>query len=262
MKITKVVLTGANGQMGQAMLKVLDNESDIEVVGAVDVNGGMPLNKVLGNDNPLKVEVSLAEVLANTQPDVLVDFTNARAAVENASEALKRGVRPVIGSTGLNTEQVSLLHSLCEENRCGALVAPNFALGAILMMRFAVECSKYFPDCEIVELHHDKKIDAPSGTAAATARMISESRTAANSPVEHREKTLGVRGGEIFGVPVHSIRLPGLVAHQEVIFGGEGETLTIRHDSLNRSSFGAGLVLAVRKVLNLDRMVIGLENLL
>lgn len=260
----KVILAGAMGNMGQAMLVALDSDKDIEVVGATDVHGhGKPLSDILGRGTSLRVESSLTKLINETTPEVLVDFTNAKAAMENVTLALTAGVRPVIGSTGLTDDNIALLHRLCEEKQCGAVIAPNFALGAILMMRFAQQAARYFPNCEIIEMHHDGKLDAPSGTAAATAKMVSNvNDTKVSQDVEGFEKTIGVRGGEVCGVPVHSVRLPGLVAHQEVIFGGTGETLTIRHDSLSRESFSSGLVLAVKKVINMNRMVVGLENLL
>jgi 4-hydroxy-tetrahydrodipicolinate reductase len=221
----RVVASGAAGRMGQAVCEAVEGAEDMELVARAD--------PALG--------VELAEALAGA--DVVVDFTTPETAPENVRAALEAGVHAVVGTTGFDLEQ---LREAAESATAGAkcLVAPNFAIGAVLLMEVAQRIAPHMPECEIVELHHDKKLDAPSGTAKRTAELIREA------------------GGNVHE-PIHSVRLPGLVAHQEVIFGAEGQTLTIRHDSIDRVSFMPGVLLAIRKVAELpERFVVGLENLL
>jgi 4-hydroxy-tetrahydrodipicolinate reductase len=195
--------------------------------------------------------------------DVLVDFSPGAAAVGHARAAIGRGISPVIGGTGITADQISQLSALCEARGVGAVVAPNFAIGAVLMMEFARQAARHLPHAEIIELHHDRKRDAPSGTALKTAALIAQVRGAPPAAaVPGEEMVVGARGGTADGVHVHSVRLPGLIAHQEVIFGGPGQTLTIRHDSVSEESFMPGLLLAVRRVRALPGLVYGLERLL
>jgi 4-hydroxy-tetrahydrodipicolinate reductase len=209
------------------------------------------------------IESDLDTLLARTPADVLVEFAPGQGAVAHARSAVTRGVRPVIGSTGLSAQDVEELTTRCEGRGVGGVIAPNFALGAVLMMTFSRQAARHFPHVEVIELHHDRKRDAPSGTAAKTAQMIAGARGEAPPPkVQEEETAPGARGGTVDGVRVHSVRLPGLVAHQEVIFGGPGQVLTIRHDSFNEESFMPGLLLAVRRVMELKSLVYGLENLL
>ncbi len=255
-----VVVTGALGKMGNTIMKAVYNHPNTNLVGAVDVKQGDSVGKIIGANLDLLVENDLANVLKEIKPRVLVDFTRADSAFNNALLALENGIHPVIGTTGLTEGNIEHLHVMCEEKQVGAIVSPNFALGTVLMMRFAEEAAKYFNYVEIVEMHHNNKIDAPSGTAIATAKKIGNSLS--KNPKEAKDQPHNLLGKVIDGVPIHSVRLPGLVAHHEVMFGGKGETLTIRHDSISRESFHAGLILAVEKVINLRRLVIGLENLL
>jgi 4-hydroxy-tetrahydrodipicolinate reductase len=201
----------------------------------------------------------LEAALSDTAPDVLVDFTTPQTVAQNALAALAEDVRLVIGTTGMSSADLEEIRGLCETKGIGAVVAPNFAIGAVLMMHFAQIAARHMPCAEIIELHHDKKLDAPSGTALKTADMISQTRPEANKPPGDE---LPSRGQWRHNIPIHSIRLPGLVAHQEVIFGGFEQTLTIRHDSLGRGSFMPGVALAIRKVMELNHLVYGLENLL
>ena len=195
--------------------------------------------------------------------DVLIDFSPGASAVEHGRAAIARGVSPVIGGTGLTADQITQLSGLCEARALGAVIAPNFAIGAVLMMEFARQAVRYLPQAEIIELHHDRKRDAPSGTALKTAAVIGQARGVPPSrAVQEDEMVPGARGGAVEGIRVHSVRLPGLVAHQEVIFGGPGQTLTIRHDSVTEESFMPGLLLAVRRVRALPGLVYGLEKLL
>jgi 4-hydroxy-tetrahydrodipicolinate reductase len=198
--------------------------------------------ELVGRADPL-LDKSLAAVLEECGPDVVVDFTTPDSAFPNARLCLERDTHAVIGTTGITQAELDELDALATRSEVNCFVAPNFAIGAVLMMEAAKLVAPHMPDCEIVELHHEQKLDAPSGTAKRTAELIA-------------------RAGGRADVPIHSVRLPGLVAHQEVIFGGVGQTLAIRHDSLSRESFMPGVLLAVRKVGGLDGLVVGLENLL
>ncbi|BCV21148.1 4-hydroxy-tetrahydrodipicolinate reductase [Moorella sp. Hama-1] len=260
----RVIVTGAAGRMGREMTRGLLQAEDIAVVGAVDRQQAGADIGTLNGLPPAGVTITtdLAEVIAATRPQVMVDFTVAAAALANARIAVERGVSPVIGTTGISLDQLDELHQLCEDRQVGAVVAPNFSLGAVLMMHFAGEAARYFPRAEIIEMHHDQKIDAPSGTALKTAELMAAriKETPKLLPVE--EKVAGARGATYQGLAVHSVRLPGAVAHQEVIFGGQGQLLTIRHDTTSREAFLPGLLLAMRKVNQCRGVVYGLENLL
>jgi 4-hydroxy-tetrahydrodipicolinate reductase len=219
----KVAVSGAAGRMGEAVCEAVEGAEDTELIGRAD--------PALG--------VELSDVLAGT--DVVVDFTTPDTALANAEACLAAGVHVVVGTTGFDLDA---LKRVAEVSQANCFVAPNFAIGAVLLMQVAQTIAPHMPECEIVELHHDRKLDAPSGTAKRTADLIAGA------------------GGSVHE-PIHSVRLPGLVAHQEVIFGGEGQTLSLRHDSIDRRSFMPGVLLAVRKVANLtDRFTVGLEKLL
>ena len=261
----RVAVAGALGKMGQESCKAILNADGMELVGVVDNKNlesnfaaliGIPDVNVFISDN-------LEEVLDRVKPDVLVDFTRPGVVQENTESALRYGVRPVIGTTGMATSEIQHFIKLSSEKKIGGLIAPNFAIGALLMMKFAAEAAKYFPHVEIIELHHDQKMDAPSGTALKTAEAIASvrERMEQGMPGEF-EKIEGARGGNYEGMRIHSVRLPGYVAHQEVLFGGIGQTLSIRHDSISRESFMPGLIIAIHKVMGLDKIVYGLENLL
>jgi len=240
-----VAVAGALGRMGASVCASVAGAEDLALVGGfVRASPGRTIGEALciatGAQAPLCDD--LASFYA-TRPDVVVDFTVQPISVTVVEEAVKRGISPVVGATGWTTEAVDALRAHCAAARLGALLVPNFAIGAVLMMRFAEAAARCFPTVEIVELHHDAKRDRPSGTARLTAERIAAAR-------DGRE------------VPVHSVRLRGLVAHQEVLFGGDGETLTIRHDSFSRDSFMAGVLLAVRRVRGLSGLTIGLDPLL
>ena len=247
-----VAVSGALGRMGREVVAAVQAESDLLLVAEVDKGD------------------SLAGVLANVKPVALVDFSVPEAVMGNIEAALAAHVVPIVGTTGLSPADVAHVRDLCRRHGCGALIAPNFAIGAVLMMRFARLAAKHMPDAEIIEMHHEKKLDAPSGTAAKTAEMIAEGRANAAPmplPADAFEKIPGSRGGKGVGdVPVHSVRLPGFVASQMVIFGGLGQTLTLRHDSIDRKSFMPGVILALRHApvlaANGGALVYGLENLL
>ncbi len=261
----RVLVTGAAGRMGREVVRAVGGADGLACVGAVDIMlTGQDAGTVAGI-GPMGVSISsdLDRALGDTKPDVMVDFTVARAAQANIMTAIRRRVRFVVGTSGMEQAAVDAIVQEAATSGAAGVIVPNFALGAVLMMRFVRQAAKYLPECEIVELHHDGKADVPSGTAKATAHEVASGRgDAVGHACVHVAAGARARGVEIEGVPVHSVRLPGLVAHQEVIFGGPGQTLTIRHDSLGRDSFMPGVLLAVRKVMGLDRVVVGLDPLL
>ena len=219
----KVIVNGAKGKMGEEAVKAINKDAALELAAALD----------MGDD--------LAASIAATKAEVVVDFTHPSAVLSNIKTILASKAHAVIGTTGLAAEDIKIVESLCKANNVNCLIAPNFAIGAVLMMQFAKEAAKHMKDVEIIEFHHAQKADKPSGTAIKTAHMIKEI-TKEN-------------------VPTHSVRLPGLVAHQEVIFGGLGQTLTIRHDTINREAFMPGVIMAIKKISQAKGMVYGLENL-
>ncbi|MCC6382442.1 MAG: 4-hydroxy-tetrahydrodipicolinate reductase [Dehalococcoidia bacterium] len=251
----RVVVSGT-GKMGRQVGAAVASEPGLSLVGFVD---GLATTADLDG---LPVYTNPAFCFDETRPDVVVDFTNAAWTPGLAAAALSAGVRPVIGTTGLSAELLAWLEHECRSLKTGAVVAPNFAIGAVLMMHFARQAARFFTSAEIIELHHDQKADAPSGTAKATAEMMAAAREEAfrHAPTE-KETVPGTRGGQVGGIAIHSVRLPGLVAHQEVIFGAPGQTLTIRHDSTGRDSFMPGIIAAVRAVTEVDRLVVGLDRL-
>jgi 4-hydroxy-tetrahydrodipicolinate reductase len=262
----RVAVAGASGKMGREIVKAIAQSSEMTLVAAIARrHAGEDAGTVAGL-SPLGVPLvsELSAALVQGGIDVLVDVTTPQAAAGHALEALTARVRPVIGTTGLSAHEIQEITHASQTRGLGAILAPNFAIGAILMMKFAKEAALHFANAEILELHHNQKADAPSGTALKTAELMRESRAAFGLDNAHEtEKIAGARGAEApGGIHIHSIRLPGLVAHQEVIFGGLGQTLTIRHDSLSRESFMPGVLFSVRKVMELDHFVYGLEQIL
>jgi len=263
----KVIVNGAAGKMGSETVKAIIREKDIDLVGVCDVqNVGIDIGEISGI-GPQKLQISrdLKAMIKAEKPDVVVDFTHPNVAMDNTRTILGSKVHAVIGTTGLSEKDLKEIKELCSKNGVNCIVAPNFAVGAVLMMMFAKTAAKYLPNAEIIELHHDKKADAPSGTAIKTAELILQAEAVKGIPqkkVKEIEKLDGVRGGNMDGIHIHSVRLPGFVAHQEVIFGGLGQTLTIRHDSLSRESFMPGVLMSIRKVKDVKGLVYGLENLL
>jgi len=248
-----VGVTGALGSMGRMVCAAVAADPELALVATIDPSYAEPHSE----DFPAQAPhfVSLDSALSTARLDVLVDFTRPDAVLGNTLAALEAGVAVVVGTTGLAPADLERIGLLAEEKGRAAFIVPNFALGAVLMMRFAAEAARVLPACEIVELHHPRKLDAPSGTAKRTAELIAAAREEAAAQVASSAPAAG-------GVPIHSVRLPGLVAHQEVIFGGLGETLTIRHDSLSRECFMPGVVLAVKRSASLQGLVVGLENIL
>jgi len=266
MENIRVLITGAAGKMGQAVMKGVFEDPDCSLVGAVDVSMvGTDVGQLLGQESiGIKIQANLSRAIEEAQPDVMVDFTNAQVAKDNILTALKFQVYPVVGTTGLGNKDIEEIHTFCENSNMGAFFAPNFAIGAVLMMQCAKMVAKFMPNVEIIELHHDKKLDAPSGTALRTADLIALERNERIEEKEHNliEKVEGSRGGNYKGINIHSIRLPGFIAHQEVIFGGLGQTLSIRHDSISRESFIPGVLLAIKEAPKRKGVIIGLENLM
>jgi 4-hydroxy-tetrahydrodipicolinate reductase len=265
MKI-RVVIVGALGKMGRETARAVDQDEELELVGLVELRDETVMKSELtGNAaGDFRVESDLAAVLETAKPDIVVDFTNPHAVCQNARTALARKVGCVIGTTGLLELEMEELKRLAAENGVPLAIIPNFAVGAVLMMQMAAEAAKYLPDVEIIELHHNQKVDAPSGTAIKTAEMILARQQGMPSPPQRQEyeKLSGARGGNLNGIRIHSVRLNGLVAHQEVILGGPGQTLTIRHDSYDRRSFMPGVLLAIKKLSGSRQFIYGLENLL
>jgi len=264
----KVAVVGACGRMGKEVVKGILSRTDFQLVAAVDVRDvGQDIGEIVGS-KPLGIPVSsdLVAALKESGAQVAVDFTHPSVVFENVRKMIECGVAPVVGTTGWTEEKVKAIDRLAKRRKVPAVIAPNFAIGAVLMMKFAMEAAKYFDKVEIIELHHDGKADAPSGTAMRTAELILKARGKPfpEPKVKQPEVLLeGVLGGSMDGIRIHSVRLPGLVAHQEVIFGAVGQVLTIRHDSLSRESFIPGVLLAIEKVLSLPPgVVFGLENLL
>ncbi|UOQ42729.1 4-hydroxy-tetrahydrodipicolinate reductase [Halobacillus salinarum] len=261
----KIIVAGPRGRMGLEAVKMIDREDTFELAGCIDrKNDGLLIKDIDGLPNLDAPIYTDAEVcLQELQADVLVDLTTPEFAYTHTKLALENGVRPVVGTTGYTKEQLEELRELAEEKQLGAVIAPNFAVGAVLMMQFSKWAAKHFPDVEIIEKHHDQKLDAPSGTAAKTAELIQEVRPSHQQGHPDEKETIeGARGADVDGIKIHSMRLPGLVAHQEVVFGGLGQTLTIKHDSHHRESFMSGVKLAAEEVMKLDVLVYGLEHLL
>ena len=263
----KVLINGAAGRMGREAIKAVRAEADLELVGAVDiVEVGIDAGALVGI-KPAGIEISkdLVATIKSAKPDVVVDFTHPNVVMDNIRKILGAKVHAVVGTTGITEEGLKEAEALCKKNGVNCLIAPNFAIGAVLMMRFAREASKHLPNVEIIELHHDRKADSPSGTAIKTAEMILEEKSKHEAKAKSQaevEKIDGVRGGSMDGIHIHSVRLPGLVAHQEVIFGGVGQTLKIRHDSISRESFMPGVILAIRGIRELKGLTYGLESIL
>lgn len=267
MENIRVGVCGAAGRMGKEVVKTVLQEDGMTLVAAVDVNNtGEDAAMISGLQEPcgVNIENDLARALSQHQPQVVVDFTSPGVVFGNAMTVLQHGARSIIGTTGLTADALEQLQATVKQQQTAALIAPNFAIGAVLLMKFAQEASRYFDHAEIIELHHNQKLDAPSGTALRTAQLMQEARNRFGvTNVQDKELLTGSRGGQTDGnIHIHSVRLPGLVAHQEVIFGALGQTLTLRHDSLDRASFMPGVALAIRKLVTHQGFVFGLENLL
>jgi 4-hydroxy-tetrahydrodipicolinate reductase len=240
----KVGVLGARGRMGSEVVKAITEASDLELVAALDLGDSL-------------------DALVSKGAQVVVDFTTPDSVMANLEFLIGKNIHAVIGTTGFDDVRIAKIKSLLASSKSGVLIAPNFAIGAVLMMEFATKAAKYFESAEIIELHHPNKVDAPSGTAARTAELMSKSRKEAGlAPMPDATSTSldGARGATVGDIPVHSVRLRGLVAHQEVLLGGIGETLSIRHDSIDRVGFMPGVLLGVRQVVSHPGLTFGLEN--
>lgn len=257
----RVVLAGARGRVGRDLVRAFDAAPDLLLVGGLSREPGATLERADGA--PLVLHGDVQTLLADARPDVLVDFTLPDAALPIARAALDARVATVIGTSGIGTAAMEELGARAAAAEVGVAVVPNFALGVVLLMHFARQASRYFDAAEIIELHHDGKIDAPSGTAIATAEAMAAARGEPFAPDPTRRFTLdGVRGGAIGDVRIHSVRLPGFVGHQEVLFGGPGQVLTLRHDVTSREAYVPGVLLAVREIVKRRGLVYGLDPLL
>jgi len=241
----KVGVLGARGRMGAEVVKAVSEAADLELVAALDLGDSLDQLKTSG-------------------AQVVVDFTTPDSVMANLEFLISNGINSVVGTTGFDAARISKLEKLiAAKPKVGVLIAPNFAIGAVLMMEFATKAAKYFESAEIIELHHPNKVDAPSGTASRTAELMSKARKEAGMsamPDATSTSLDGARGASVGDIPVHSVRLRGLIAHQEVLLGGLGETLTIRHDSLDRAGFMPGVLLGVRKVISNPGLTFGLEK--
>lgn len=245
-----IAVCGANGKMGQEVVKAVNNSEDMKLVAQIDIFNGQ--------------FKTIEEAKKATNIDVLIDFTQPDSIYQNALYCLNNNIKIVIGTTGLSDDQIAELRKISEEKKVSCLIAPNFSTGAILLMKFAQMASKYFNNAEIIELHHNQKKDAPSGTAVKTALMMSEANddfTKGNCP--EKETIEGSRGGVSYNnIHIHSIRMPGYIASQEVLFGANGQVMSLRHDSMNRECYMDGVLLATRYVANNNEFVYGLENII
>lgn len=240
----KVLVNGAFGRMGLMTVGMLEKNADFELVGQI------------GREYDLKKSIH------DSGAEVVVDFTHPDGVFNNTMTIIDSGARPVIGTSGLTIKQIQNLQEKCEKLKRGGIIAPNFSLGAVLMMKHAQQIAKYLPNVEIIELHHDKKADSPSGTALRTAELIAEAAELNEAAHGVRETVPGARGALYRGIPIHAVRLPGFLAHQQIIFGGTGETLTLRHDSMDRQSFMPGVAFACKHVMQMDHLIYGLEEII
>ncbi|HZS00187.1 MAG TPA: 4-hydroxy-tetrahydrodipicolinate reductase [Chloroflexota bacterium] len=257
----RVAVAGARGRVGREVVRAVDAAPDLALVGGLGRTAGATVERAAGE--PLTLYDDVQALLRETRPDVLVDFTLPDAAVPIARAALGAGVATVIGTSGLSADDCAALGVLAADAGIGVAVVPNFAVGAVLLIHFARLASRYFGAAEIVELHHDGKADAPSGTALATAEAMTQARGEPFAPDRTTMHTLAAaRGGEVGGVRIHSVRLPGLVGHQEVLFGGPGQVLTLRHDATSREAYVPGVLLAIRAIREHRGLVSGLAPLL
>lgn len=261
--IIKVLVHGALGKVGQEVVKAVCNDPIMELVGAADAKPAGNSLQLPNGSGIIPLATELQSLIESVSPDVMVDFTQHAAVMPAIRVATTNHVASVIGTTGFSDADLEEIDELCQEHGVGAVVAPNFALGAILMIHLAELAAKFFDYAEIIEMHHEQKLDAPSGTAIATAKKMVASRGKGfEYPETRKENLVGGRGAEYEGIALHSVRSPGFMAHQEVIFGGRGQRLSIRHDQINREAFMPGVILAIKEVLHIKGLVFGLDKLL
>ncbi len=262
MEPIKVVVYGASGRMGQEVVKAVCLDPETRLVGAVDLKVSEDYLALPDGSGRVLLSADLDSILGSCQPDVIVDFTVAKATMSAVRAAAERGVNMVIGTTGLTADDIGEIERLAAARKIGVVVASNFALGAVLMMHLAKMAAKFLDYAEIIELHHERKADAPSGTALTTARAMTTARGKPFLHIAIPGETPASRGQSVEGVTIHSVRLPGLMAHQEVLFGGKGQTLSIRHDTINRECYMPGVIMAVKEVVKRRGLIYGLDNLM
>jgi 4-hydroxy-tetrahydrodipicolinate reductase len=258
-----VAVHGALGKMGREIISAVTRDDELNLVGAIDIKAKSEvINMDDGRTIPLFKNIN--SMLAKTRPDVIVDFSVAAASLEMIRIVVKAGVNLVVGTTGFSGDDTEEIKNLAKANKIGIIIASNFALGAVLMMQMAKLAAKYFDNAEILEMHHDEKADAPSGTALTTAKGMIEARQGKpfKHPITKKESLSGTRGGQFEGISIHSVRLPGFIASQEIVFGLQGQTLKIRHDTINRECYMPGVILAVKEVMKYRGSVHNLEDLL
>lgn len=241
---SRVIVNGAHGKMGQLACETINKHPSLQLVAG------------LGRED------NLQQAIIATKADIVIELTRADCVYENSLTIIKNNAHPIIGATGLFPQQVKTLQQMCLEQKLGGIIVPNFSIAAVLMMRFAATAAHFLPEVEIIEAHHQQKLDAPSGTAMKTAEMIDEARRDKKNQLELKELVPGARGATYHEVNIHSLRLPGILARQQIIFGNTGETLTITHDSIDRSSFMPGVILACERVRQIGTLYYGLEHLL
>lgn len=258
-----VLVHGALGKMGQQVLSALCRDPELEPIAAVDLRADQGYLSLPEGSGGIPLSSQLEPVIMSWKPDVLVDFSTAAAVITMARTAAKHHINLVIGTTGISATELDEMEQLCREYDIGAIVAPNFSLGAVLMVQLAKVAAKFFDHAEVIEMHHEQKADAPSGTAITTAREMTEARGKAFAySLPEKESLAGSRGAQYQGVALHSLRMPGLLAHQEVVLGGVGETLRIRHDTISRECYMPGVILAIKEVGKIKGLVRGLDKLL
>lgn len=262
MEKIKVVVHGAAGRVGQEVVKAVSQEPGMQLVGAVDLKASTPELVLPEGAGKVPFSTDFKSILAGCKPDVVVDFTIAKASMPAVRLAAEQGINMVIGTTGFAADELGEIERLAKSKKVGIVVAPNFALGAVVMIHLAKIAGKFFDHAEIIELHHDKKLDAPSGTAKSTAQAMAAAKGKPFLPPSAQGAAAVSRGEASGGINIHSVRLPGLMAHQEVIFGGAGQTLSIRHDTINRECYTPGVILAVKEVMKRKEYIYGLDNLL
>jgi len=262
MEPVKVVVYGASGRVGQEVVKAVCHEPEMQMVGAVDLKVSEDYLTLPDGSGTVPFSANLDSILSSCQPDVVVDFTIAKATMPAVRTAAEHGVNMIIGTTGLTADDIGEIERLAAARKIGVVVAPNFALGAVLMIHLARIAAKFFDYAEIIELHHERKVDAPSGTAIFTARAMADARGKPFLQPSGQGEAQVSRGQPVEGVAIHSVRLPGLMAHQEVILGGQGQTLSIRHDTIGRECYMPGVILAIKEVVKRQGLIYGLDNLL
>ena len=262
MATIRVIVHGVLGKMGQEVLNAVSKAQDMEPVGGADRMAKASTMAVPGNGRSIPLSADLGSLLEKTKPDVVVDFTNAEGCKSAANETIRRGVRFVSGRTGLSEADISKIESMAAERKVGVVLAPNFALGAVVLMDLVRKAAPYFDYIDIIESHHEQKIDAPSGTSISIAKAAAQARKSFKRNKPEKQTLAGTMGGEHQGIGIHSLRQPGRSAHHEVVMGIQGQTLTIRHDVLGRDCYMPGVLAAVREVVNRKGLVLGLDKIL